>query len=243
MRLWAPAVFWLLILFGPCAVADDQVSGVRLVYEEDTGDGIPITTRVFVTPEYVHISDSLSDQGFILFDRRDRTIYNVTPSDRTIFVIKHKPVNIEPPLPINFQEELQASTDYPKLAGHDVRHYRYFTSAGHCYDAIVFADDFLSQATTAMYEFSQVLAGEHAVTVNTIPESMLDACDLARNVFHVGEYYKHGALLREWTQTGYVRYLKNFQTDASLPRSAFTLPAGYERYSISDDTSKRETNN
>ena len=182
----------------------------------------------------MHISDSRSPSDYILFNRAERTIYNVTTSDKTIFVIHDKPLNIKPPIEINYREESQPSGAIPKIEDRQATHYRFYANDKHCYDSVVLGDDFMPDVLVAMRDFRQVLANEHATTVNNIPKDVLDACDLSVNVFYPNKHMEHGLPIREWDRHGYQRFLKDYRTDIVVPKSIFELPKDYKRYSIGD---------
>lgn len=214
--------------------AESDIAGVTLVFGEDSAGENALTTTMFVNKSFMHISDDAFPEDFILFDRKKQTINIVTTSERTIFVIRKKAIKIAPPLEMNFKETLQVSSDRPTVENRKVSHYTYTTNGKLCYEAAVLPADFLTEASRAMYEFKQVMAGEHATTLGDIPESMITACDIAQNIFHAGAHLTHGVPVRVWTPQGYQRYLKNYQTQSTLPASAFFLPVGYERFSVGD---------
>ena len=142
---------------------------VLIMVEREAGSQESFTTRLFVNPDYLHISDSRSPSDYILFNRAEQTIYNVTSGDRTIMVIRDKEVTVKPPIEIRFEEESQPSSAIPKIDGQQATHYRYTVNGKHCYDTVVLPEDFMPDVLAAMREFRLVLAGEHATTVDCSP--------------------------------------------------------------------------
>lgn len=202
--------------------------------ENEAGNPQAFNSRMFVNKHFMYISDERSPSDYILFDRHEQTIYNVTSSDKSIFVIRSKPVTIEAPMEIDYQEESQPSGAIPKIQGRQASHYRYIANGAHCYDAVSLPEDFLSEVVAAMKEFRLVLAGEHATTLNSMPKDMLDACDLALNIFEPTRHLAHGLPIREWDRKGYQRFLKDYQTDVVAREGMLALPEGFVQYSVGD---------
>jgi hypothetical protein len=210
----------------------DTLKGAVVFYSESQAGGEPFDTRIFANKQFLYITDNRSKSDFLLFNRENKTIYNVNSVDKTIMVIESRPVNITSPIEIDYQEVSQPSGAIPKVDGKQAMHYRYTANGEHCYDAVTLGKDFLPEVGNAMAEFRLVLAGEHAKTVMSTPKEMLNACDLALNVFNSTLHVQHGFPLREWDQTGYRRFLTNYRTDGEIKRQDLELPSDYERFSI-----------
>jgi hypothetical protein len=212
----------------------EEPGNLLLLVDREAGAHQSYNTRLFANKSYMHISDDRSPMDYILFDRRKQTIYNVTTEDKTIFVIRPKPVTIESPIEINYEEESQPSSAIPKIEGRQASHYRITINGEHCYDTVVLPEDFMPEVLGAMREFRQVLAGEHATTVNTMPKDVLDACDLAINIFEPTRHMSHGLPIREWDRNGYQRFLKDYRVNVAAPEGMLTLPKEFKRYSVGD---------
>ncbi len=211
----------------------ESLPGTALLYvETEAGSGQSYTTRMFVNANYLHMDDSRSPQDFLLFDRKAKVIYSVNADDQTVFEIHAKPIKIGPPIAIDYVEESQPSSAIPKIEGRQATHYRYTVNGKRCYNAVVTPESFLSDVREALIEFRTVLAGEHASTLANTPPDMLDACDLAVNIFEATRHYAHGLPIREWGNGGYQRFLKDYRRDFTLQREMLTLPEGYRHYSL-----------
>ncbi|WP_455217991.1 hypothetical protein [Kaarinaea lacus] len=212
------------------------VKGTLLLYtEREAGSNKEaFTTRIFVSRDFLHLSNSFSPADYVLFNRSERTIYNVTQEDKSIFVIHDKPHNIKPPIDLAYESKSQPSAAIPKIDGRAATHYRIYVNNKHCYDSVVLGEDFLPDVLKAMRDFRQVLANEHAATVERIPVDMLDPCDLAINIFHATRHMENGLPIREWDRRGYQRFLKDYRKDINVPEENFVLPEGFSRFSLSD---------
>jgi len=215
--------------------------GTLFIFMERSEGAEPFTTRLFINEGYLHMSDTRSPADYMIFNRKERTIYNVTVEDKTILVIRNKPVNIESPIPLDYQEQSQPSGAIPKIDGKRATHYKYTANGEHCYDAVVMPKDFMPDVLAAMREFREVLAGEHATTVLRTPKELLDACDLSLNIFHTNKHLDHGLPIREWDRHGYQRFLKDYHENLEAAVGTFDLPHDFERYSIGDVLAEQET--
>lgn len=212
------------------------IKGTLLIFtEREAGSNTEsFTTRLFVSRDYLHMSDSFSPADFVLFNRSEKKIYSVTQDDKSIFVINNKPHNITPPIKIAYEGKSQPSSAIPKIDGRQATHYRFFVNNKHCYDSVVLGEEFLPDVLAAMREFRQVLANEHASTVNRMPVDTLDACDLAVNIFHATQHMENGLPIREWDRRGYQRFLKDYRESVSVPEEIFVLPKDFRQYSLED---------
>lgn len=219
----------------PKTVAELKAApGTLLIMTERHEGEPPFTTRIFVNEGYLHMSDTRSPADYMVFNRTEQTIYNVTADDKTILVIKNKPVNVESPIELDYQEESQPSAAIPKVGGKQATHYQYTANGKHCYDAVVMPEDFMPDVLAAMREFRNVLAGEHATTVDRTPKEFLDACDLSLNIFHATQHMDHGLPIREWDRHGYQRFLKDYRENLPASEGTFDLPKDFQRYSVGD---------
>lgn len=238
----------LVILLGGCASQPQKTAeeiaaeekgeslpGTVLLYiETEAGSDQSYTARMFVNANYLHMADSRAPMDYILFDRKAKVIYSVNADDQTVFEIHAKSLDIEPPIRIDYVEESQPSSAIPKIQGRHATHYRYTVNGERCYDAVVTPPSFLPEVREALMEFRAILAAEHASTLANTPRDMLDACDLAVNVFNANRHYSHGLPIREWGADGYQRFLKDYQGKFTVLQKVLSLPEGYRHYSTGD---------
>jgi len=221
----------------PVAKTDAELKaapGALLIMVEREMGSESFTTRLFVNEGYLHISDSRSPADFVLLNRKEKTIYNVSQDDKTIMVIRHKPVEIASPIELDYQEESQSSGAIPKIDGKQATHYRFMANGKHCYDTVVMPEDFMPDVLAALREFRMVLAGEHATTVDRTPKDLLDACDLSLNIFYATRHMDHGLPIREWDRKGSQRFMKDYRMNLLASEHMFDLPKDFKRYSVGD---------
>lgn len=206
--------------------------GVLLVYSEKEPGGPTYTSRAYIDSNYLYFKDERNPEDFVLFKRKDKVIYSVNHSDKTILVIKNRPVSVPSPIPIDYVEESQPSAAIPKVDNRQATHFRYSANGVHCYDAVALQKDFLPDVVQALKEYRLVLAGEHAFTLPRMPAETHDACDLALNIFDAAKHLEHGLPIREWDQQGFLRFMTDYRVDYHMEPERFKLPDGYREYSV-----------
>lgn len=222
---------------GGKATFGDDGTGVLLLFSEKEAGTEAYRNKVFVNRDFIHMSDNRSPKDYLLFNRKEKTIYSVTAQDRSIFVIKPKQLMKESPIEIDYLETVQPSGAIPKVSGKQATHYRYDANNQHCYDVVSLEKDFLPHVVAALIEYREVLAAEHGSTLNRTPKEILNACDLALNVFHNSKHLQHGLPIREWDQHGFQRFLLDYREKYKMDEAKLSLPKAdkaYTRFSISE---------
>jgi len=214
------------------AVMDDNL-GVLMNYSQRDEKGQALfASRMFINNRYLYIDDDNFPNDYILFNRNERTIYSVTRDTNTIFVIRPKEIDGDPPIPINYRVESQPSAAIPKIDGRTATHYRYFANDVQCYDVVTLEKDFLPEVVQAIREYRTVLAGEHASTVHKMPKSTYDACDLATNIYYAAKHLDTGLPIRQWDQAGHLKFMVNYKLHVQIDPKKLMIPEGYKQFSV-----------
>ncbi|MEK7207706.1 MAG: hypothetical protein AAB134_07485, partial [Pseudomonadota bacterium] len=129
--------------------------GTLLYFVEREPGGEPYRTRMIVTVGFLRIDGGAASEDFLLFDRADGTIYNVSSADKQILVIGHR---LMLPTPPDLKSKVVPDDQQvPGVGGHKVRHYRLLTNEKSCYDLYA-ADGLLTEAVLALREYREALA-------------------------------------------------------------------------------------
>lgn len=201
-----------------------------LHYAEQEQGGEPFRTRMIVTSRWLRIDDGAGSTDYLLFDRRDRTIYNLTAADSSILVLPALAVGISSPLTLQNRVE-KDDQKLPAVANRPVTHYRLHTNNKLCYDLYA-VEGLLPNAVQALREYRGALAGQQAVPLPEMPKELLAGCDLANNIFMPMRYLDYGLPVR-LVETGVrTSELVDFQEDFDAVPGLFELPASYRRLTI-----------
>jgi hypothetical protein len=204
-----------------------EVEAGMLVYRVETPGEPDTISRLLTTPDYLRLDQGEADQGFILFDRRERVIYSVNPAEHSILEIDPPAANLETPADLNIEMKPVTIEDAPAVGGVKPVHWQLLANGGICREAIL-APGLMPKSVAAYREYLLLLASQQAVSLQSIPEEFQSACDSALNVYAPDALLEKGLPLRLWDAQGYQEVLTEFKPDGRFPAEYFTLPAGYE---------------
>jgi len=208
------------------------------VYRVEREPGVePARTRMVITRDFLRIDGGGDSADFVLYDRAQRTIYNVNARDALILIIAARPVH-PPPLRLKHTVERDPAAA-PDVGGKPVFHYRLRTNGELCYDLYA-ADGLLPEAVAALREYREVLAGDQAAMLAVTPPAMQTPCDLANNVFDPARHLAHGFPIRVAETDGRNRgqqritELVDYETEFDASPTLFALPPSYRRMTIQE---------
>ena len=188
-------------------------------------------TRMIVTERFLRMDANTHETEFLLFDRKERVIYNVSAFNRAILVVRDKPVTIEALMPLQSQREDLDDPRPATLAGHPVRAHAYITNGKVCWRVDSVAAGPLLALRDALAEFHRVLAGEQAEIAQATPPSFHEACDLEHNVYRPDWYLEAGFPVRRDDLHGRVRVFREMDENFAVTPELFMLPAAFRRFS------------
>jgi hypothetical protein len=229
MRFLLAAAAVFITFIAPLHAA--EIDSAMLMYQaREPGIG-SYPSRILVTERYVRMDDGVDDGDYLIFDRKSRLISSVTHDDKTVFEIPAREVTQEPPMALERRsEKLKTKDGAPAVAGKQTQHHQLFVNDKLCYNVVV-VPGLMADAVTALRDFRQVLAGEHAKALPRVPADMQEACDLALNTFHADWQLQFGLPIQEWDESGNGQVLMDFKEGFAVDEALFSLPQGYQHYS------------
>ena len=222
-------LFAVLLVAFLTACNSGPETATALYFSEQEPGGEPFPTRMIITAKYLRIDYGVDDDDFILFDRKNPTIYSVNRNDKTVMVITPEKIAVPPPQPLAHRVEKDSKNGAPPVGGKAVNRYRLFTNDKPCYDLFT-AAGLLPQAVAALREYHQAMAGEHAAALVNTPQELQSACDLANFIFAPTRHLEYGFPVRQQDMTGNVRQLRDYKQDYIAAEELFRLPADFRRY-------------
>jgi len=220
-------------------VSEDQPSAIIIKFSESERGGSANAITLIVTEKYMRIDDTIvadgaEEQGFILYNRKEKVVYSVSAEEQQIIKIKRMSVNIPSPIELQLQtKQLPEDKKAPLIGGKKTKNYQLFVNDKLCFNVISVAD-LMPDVVTAMGEFNQVLAGQQADTLRFIPGDLHEGCDLARYTFHPKNHLETGfpLMIQAIDETGkvenvkYSRILTDFK-EQKVSSELFILPTNY----------------
>jgi hypothetical protein len=211
--------FWpiFLLLCSGSALALGGMTELTYMDQEATGGGY--VTRYLVTDRYLRLDYGRDREDFVLFDRKEKRVYNVNNDQREILVFEPGAVQVKPPKKWEIKEDLLDSNSSEKRVDLVVN--------GTVCTRLAAAQGFLPDVAQALQDFQEVMASTHAGTYLATPQDQRDDCDLARLILAPARWFKYGMPFDEVRSNGFSRRLLNYKTDVAVRPKALALPAGY----------------
>lgn len=211
-------------------------TGTEVYFSETENNLSEQTTRMLVTKNYLRIDDGTNGKDFLLFDRKNKIIYSTNSLDQRTLVIKAQALSIKSPIKLENTIK-NIPTDAPSIEGNKVTHLQLSTNKTICYDLFA-VPGFLPDVTTALKEYRQALAGEQGAVIDTMPAEMLQACDLANNVFHASRHLEHGFPIRLKETNGRFRELVEYKKNIKIDAGLLKLPEGFSKFTTEEIRSR-----
>jgi len=192
-------------------------------------------TRLIITSDYIRIDENTDENNFVLVERKKDTVYSVSDDNDAILVVKKLPVDIESPvaLEVSIDRSEISGEGVPDVGGRSVVQYEFKVNDKVCHQALI-AEGLLPQATKAMAEYRFILAGQHASTMQSVPDDVNNACDLAEHIFYPDRHLQFGLPIQERDPKGNKRTLVDFNNTFVADKKLFVLPADFGRFSIDE---------
>jgi hypothetical protein len=206
---------WLMIsMLGMSAAHAADMIALRYV-DQDPGDP-PYQTRILVTPDFMRMDGGEDGGDFILLDRRQRKLINITRDNKLAMVFSPGTL---PPKPADWKARLDA-----RKAARGTQRFSLTVKGVVCSEGVA-AKGAAPDAARAMAEMKAILAAmQYRVWKETPPEMQHD-CDLANQVWESGTTLTLGLPLEEREFTGRSR---KFESESRQPLrpELFRLPDG-----------------
>lgn len=198
-------------------------------YEEQEIGVAPGIVRYVVTDQYLRIDNGHADDDFILFDIKEKTIFNVNRIDRTILMIK-KHAWDTPEFKFKKNITRKKLDDAPKIEGKSIIDYAVDADDKLCARYQLLPDVFKKERDVFL-EYQYVLSGQQVKMLSNTPEEYQTPCFMLDQIYNDGQYLSIGLPVQEWHERGYIKLLKDYG-QKEINETIFILPKDFEKYSI-----------
>jgi hypothetical protein len=208
----------------------NTVTALEIIINEGMGDGEMGTSRTLITDDYMRLDDGTDNsESYLILDRKQNVIYSVYPAERSVVKISYKDVDIESPIPLDWEEHIRDDHDFEQKTFLNKPVKRYVITSGDkmCFEAY-YIEGFLPEASAAEIQFLKIIASDHKRVLSSVPADQVEACDLIINVFHPGSHLKHGYPIGVSNGLSYRRIIKSYNERAKVDKSLFTIPEEFE---------------
>ncbi|MET0090309.1 MAG: hypothetical protein ABW068_09880 [Candidatus Thiodiazotropha sp.] len=221
---------WLMVVTGllsGLANAGNPIQLERLTYEVQEGDRAPLITRIWVSPEMMRKDDGEEGSGYVLFDRRDKTVYSINLEEHTVLIVPLVRMDDQVSQPANLNLRQLKGEQAPEVGGRQPEHWQLRLGEQVCQEGWA-VPGLMPESIAAMSEYREALARQHLLTLDQIPEAYRDLCDDVVQVFAPTALLQKGLPLRTWDAKGVVWRLKDYQRVDADPKTLFERPENLE---------------
>jgi hypothetical protein len=214
----------VLAFAGDLGAAD--IPAALMVYRVSEQGTDPFISRILVTPNHVRMDEGGAADAYTLFDRSAGRLFNVDPEERSVLVLDPPEAIPESPLALEVRERARPASAGP-VDGVPARGWRLEANGRSCavWDAV---PGVMEAAAGAVAELYVQLARLHGRVLPEMPEEMLDACDLARNVYAPGYAWARGMPVTH--EHGRMRLeLLDHEPAMAVDASLFEVPESFRR--------------
>lgn len=200
--------------------------------EQQPGQSQQRFSRYLVTKDWLRVEYDNPAAGYYLFDRQQQQLFHVDHHKREVEVFAKGMLALaDEALPWQQQEEGE-SMALPRngsLADADKRakYYRFKLTQKPCLE-LVTVEQMLSEATQALSEYRTYLV---RYRINQQPSDLSteqQACYRAVLIQQPRLSFSHGFPLREWSASGYHRFLQDAKEFVKFEPQLFDLPGEYK---------------
>jgi len=228
-----------VVFLAACDQSANKASQNLLLMFGDQEEGVdPYQTRILVTPDFMRFDDGEGATDYLVFDRKQQTIYSIVQETKSITVISSAAVEVKPPFDLKLShKKIDDMQDAPSMEGVKPQHHVFLSGEEVCFEVLSVAG-FLPAYVAAMQEFNTVLANDSALTLSSLPADMHNGCNLAKGIFEPNRQFALGFPLQRWSPDGSSSVLIDFKKDYQADKTLFEIPASYSRLNIQEIRSK-----
>ncbi len=197
---------------------------------------------MLVSDRYIRIDQVGEDNGFIIYDDKDKAIYSVSHHDKSVLVIKEH-VFSEKSSPASYELEYLELADAPKVSGNVIFNYRVYTGGDGedetCLEMQI-VENLLPEVTKLLKNYQNVVSGQQVKMTDNKISDIQTACYFVDQIYNKGKYYDKGMPIQEWHSNERFKVLSTYKK-ISVNKNKFTIPKKYRQFSV-DKNSKTSIN-
>lgn len=222
---WPIALF--LFVCGPALAGPAAERMIEIDYRDQDADTAAYRTRVLVSPQFMRLDYGNDRDDFVLLDRKNQRIYNVTHENKEILAIGGGTFALTKPDPWTLRHDIRAAP-----LGKNTKKVKLYVNEVLCSE-VTAQPGLLPDAVAALKQYRALLSQAQAAVFNAQPVDQHEYCELARHVFETSRELDFGLPLAETYQNGRTRQLEQYKW-RKLEPALFVLPSAYRMTNIRD---------
>ncbi len=226
-------------------VEKQLIPATKLSYLEREPGVDDYRVTMVVSDRYIRVDEVDESSGYIVYDDKDKIIYSVSHTDRSVLVIKSQNFSNKG-LPVKLFVEYLPLVKAPKVADKSMFNYRVFVKQNdvastkkkevNCME-IQLAEDLFPKVRTLLQNYQKVISGQQVKMVDNIVNEIQTPCFYVDQVYNEGDYYKKGLPIQEWHSNDKFKALTSYKR-IEVDMSIFTIPESYRQFSMDIDSKR-----
>ena len=212
------------------AFADETIKLTEIVYQEASpGLGV-YPYRILLNDEYMRFDGGKDEDGYILFNRKEKQIVSVNHEDQSRFLIQPQPKKLYENAKIEVKVVTSNLEKAPKIQNVKAKLHDIVANENLCRQVLSF-DGLLPKVTQAWKEFEDLIQMQNQLTLSRTPKDMQTDCFITNNITNASLFLAYGLPYSIKSKDGSLRILKGYSV-VEKPLSIMSVPEKYQTFGL-----------
>jgi len=212
------------------ANAAETVKLTEIVYQEASPGVGSYPYRILVNDEYLRFDGGKDEDGYILFNRKEKQIVSVNHEDQSRFYIQ--PQTQKPYVNTKIKVKVVTSIldKAPKIQNSKAKMYDIIANENLCRQVLSF-DGLLPKVTKAWKEYEDLMQQQNQLSLSRTPQDLQTNCFITNNITDASLFLDYGLPYSVKSKDGTLRILQSF-SEVEKPKSIISVPAEYHKFGL-----------
>lgn len=210
--------------------AEDNIKMIQVLYQESSPGTGTYPYRILVNDDFLRFDGGNDEDGYILFDRKQKQVISVNHDDQSRFVIQPKSESNFKNKKITVRTIHSYLEKSPKIKGIKAKMHDIIANETLCRQALSF-EGLLPEVTTAWKEYEELMQTQNQLSIDRTPKNLRTDCFLANNIINASLFLDYGLPFSVKSKDGNLLILQSF-SDVEKPASFVGLPKSYREFSL-----------
>jgi len=212
------------------AIAEEMMKLTEIMYQEASPGVGTYPYRILVNDEYLRFDGGKDEDGYILFNRKEKQVVSVNHEDQSLFYIQPQSKKTYENSKIEVVVIESNLEKAPKIQNFKAKLYDIVANESLCRQVLSF-DGLLPEVTKAWKEFEELMQIQNQLTLSRTPKDMQTDCFIANNISNASEFLNYGLPYSIKSKDGTLRILKDYSV-VEKPLAIMGVPVGYQKFGL-----------
>jgi len=225
-------IFITVLLLGITSLANatETVKLTEIVYREASPGVGSYPYRILVNDDYLRFDGGKDDDGYILFNRKEKQVVSVNHEDQSRFYIQPQAQKPYENTKIKVKVVTSTLDKAPKIQNYKAKMHDIIANETLCRQVLSF-DGLLPKVTKAWKEFEDLMQHQNQLSLSRTPKDLQTNCFITNNITNASRFLDYGLPYSIKSKDGTLRILQNY-SEVEKPMSIISVPAEYRRFGL-----------